>query len=356
MGNGDGPVMVLAMAADASAQRLMETDGIELRGAARIVTFAAGLCNVVEASHTAAEYERIRGNHGQPLDVRQLDFSVYNGSGKWLDHLIARYGIESRWPDCTNWSEPSGTYSDLVHWTSTSDFIQETGRNVVAPGATLTETKFIIVFHEDPPLQFSNWSVDFTFGESTGVTETTGDAARTASVPGSPPAADRPAEAPAPTESGHPSRIGAGQTGAGQPEGAACLMEVANQPQCYVWNPNPQTDDTVTWTGECAGAWTQVTGTLTWVWNNAQNTAEETGRLQDGQRNGQWVLRFADGIVAEGPFVDGEKNGQWVLRFPSGNVAEVPYVEGQRHGTWVVRHGDGHVLERQRVVNGVRQN
>ena len=159
-------VMVLAMAADASAQRLMETDGIELRGTARIVTFAASLCNVVEASHTAAEYERIRGNHGQPLDVWKLDFSVYNGSGKWLDHLIARYGIESRWPDCTNWSGPSGTYSDLVHWTSTSDFIQETGRNVVAPGATLTETKFIIVFHEDPPPQFSNWSVDFTFGDS----------------------------------------------------------------------------------------------------------------------------------------------------------------------------------------------
>ena len=73
-------VMVLAMAVDASAQRLLETDGIELRGTVRIVTYAASLCNVLEASHTEAEYERIKANHGQPLDVWQLDFSVYNGS------------------------------------------------------------------------------------------------------------------------------------------------------------------------------------------------------------------------------------------------------------------------------------
>ena len=75
-------VMVLAMPAPAFGQQLLETDGIELRGAARVVTYAASLCNVLEASHTEEEYERIKANYGQPLDVWQLDFSVYNGSGK----------------------------------------------------------------------------------------------------------------------------------------------------------------------------------------------------------------------------------------------------------------------------------
>ena len=164
-------VMVLGMVEAVSAELLLETDGIELHGTARVVTYEASLCNVLEASHTEAEYERIKANHGQPLDVWQLDFSVYNGSGRWLDHLIARYGIESKWPDCTNWSGdgpgggPSGTYSEPVQWTGTAGHIQETGRNVVAPGATLTATTFILVFHEDPPPQFANWSVNFTFGE-----------------------------------------------------------------------------------------------------------------------------------------------------------------------------------------------
>ena len=39
---------------------------------------------------------------------------------------------------------PSGTYSGPVQWASTIGNIQETGRNVVAPGATLTATTFII--------------------------------------------------------------------------------------------------------------------------------------------------------------------------------------------------------------------
>ena len=39
---------------------------------------------------------------------------------------------------------PSGTYSGPVQWASTIGNIQETGRNVVALGATLTATTFII--------------------------------------------------------------------------------------------------------------------------------------------------------------------------------------------------------------------
>ena len=99
-------VLVLGMAADTSAQRLLEVDGIELRGAAQLVMLGAGICNIVEASHTEAEYERIQANHGAPMDVWRLVFSVRNGSGRWLDHLVSRFEIDSEWPDCTNWSGP----------------------------------------------------------------------------------------------------------------------------------------------------------------------------------------------------------------------------------------------------------
>ena len=55
----------------------------------------------------------------------------------------------------------SGPYSEPVRWASTIGNIQKSGRNkVIAPGATLTATTFIIVFHEDQP-RFANWSVDF---------------------------------------------------------------------------------------------------------------------------------------------------------------------------------------------------
>ena len=328
-------VMVLAIPAPAFGQRLLETDGIELRGTARVVTYEASLCNVLEASHTEEEYERIKANHGQPLDVWQLDFSVYNGSGKWLDHLIALYSIESKWPDCTNWSGdgpgggPSGTYSGPVQWTGTAGHIQETGRNVVAPGATLTATAFILVFHEDPPPQFANWSVNFTFGKSASAPESNADAARTASVPGTPPSADSPSEAPAAPEQGRPFRIRTDQTCAGQLAGTACWMELANQPECYVWNPSLQPDATVRWTGECAGNLAQGPGTLTWVWDSDKGTRDDTGRLQEGKKHGQWALRPADGNVAEGPYVEGEMHGHWVIRRADGGVENTTYRNGQ---------------------------
>ena len=154
-------VMVLGMASAASAQRLLETDGIELRGEAQLVMSGGGTCNVLE-SDTA--YEAKKQNHGAPMDIWRLDFSVRNGSGRWLDHLIALFQIESEWPDCTNWDGPeAGEFPQNIEWADSIGHIQESGRNVVSPGQTLTETRFLIVLRGDPEPRFSNWSLDFDF-------------------------------------------------------------------------------------------------------------------------------------------------------------------------------------------------
>ena len=330
-------VTVLAMGAESTAERLLERDGIELRGTARVVTYAASKCNVEEASHPEAEYERMKANQGQPLDVWRLDFSVHNGSGKWLDHLIARYGIESKWPDCTNWSGPSGTYSEPVRWSGTVGHIQESGRNVVAPGATLTATTYILAFHEDQP-RFERWSVDFTFGVSS-------DAARIPSAPG-PPTATPTGGVPAPRaeERRGPSGTRAERTCAGQAEGAACWKELASHPGCRVWTKHYYVDRTVTWTGMCSGGRARGTGTLKWVLEGM--VQEQSGLLQSGKKHGLWVSRLGDAMVAEGPYVDDVRHGQWIIRLlVDGTVSEGPYVDDLEHGQWVHRYGTGNVEE-----------
>lgn len=331
-------IMALATGAGASAQRLLEKDGIELRGTARVVTFAAGKCNVLEASHTEAEYERIKANHGQPLDVWQLDFSVHNGSGKWLDHLIARYGIESKWPDCTNWSGPSGTYPEPVEWSSTLGHIQKSGRNVVAPGSTLTDTTFILAFHEDQP-RFERWSVDFTFGDSSSLS----GAADTGSPPGTPPrsgAEDRLVEGGG--DRRQPAGISGEQTCAGLEDGAACWQELASHPGCHVWNRYYSKVHTVTWTGGCSGDQGSGTGTLQWI-RGSEVVRDESGLLRNGKQDGYWVTRSPYGVVEEGPIIDNQRNGHWVLRLPDGEVREGPYVDGKQHGDWVITDVDGEV-------------
>ena len=154
-------VLCGVLAADARGQQLLEVDGIELRGEAQLVMSGGGTCNVLE-SDTA--FEAKKENHGAPMDIWRLDFSVRNGSGRWLDHLIARFQIESAWPDCTNWDGPDAAgFEQPIEWADSIGHIQESGRNVVAPGRSLTETKFFIVLRGDPEPRFSNWSMDFNF-------------------------------------------------------------------------------------------------------------------------------------------------------------------------------------------------
>ncbi|MDE2720409.1 hypothetical protein [Candidatus Palauibacter polyketidifaciens] len=105
------------MAGPAHAQPLLELEGIELRGSARVLQYGAATCNVLEQVETPTEYERKKANHGQPVDVWQLDLSVHNGSGRPLDNLIARYNIAAEHPPCTNWTGlAAGQVPGFIHW------------------------------------------------------------------------------------------------------------------------------------------------------------------------------------------------------------------------------------------------
>ena len=337
----------------------MEIDGIELRGTARVVAYGSAACHIRERNHSEEEYERLKVNEGKPLDLWQLEFSVYNGSGKALDHMIARYGIESPWPPCTNWSDNPGVSTTEALWSDKSGFIQRSGKPFsVAPGETLTEEVLLVVFHEDAP-RFANWSVDYNFAEGT-------HAAPDSQPPqagAQPPAEQQPARAqvespaeqpaqgqaaaPQPAQApGLPVGISAGEMCAGKPEGSACWQELDNQPGCYLWNGSLGLNSSATWSGECADGLAEGTGEIKWVWgSDREESATSTGQMQQGKRHGQWVLRFADGGVQEGPYVDGKEHGQWVIRYADGSVHEGPYVDGKRHGQWVLRDADGAVGE-----------
>ena len=174
--------LCLVTATAAHAELLLEVEGVELYGTARLVYPRNGTCNVLESD---TSYEARKANHGAPMDVWRLDFSVRNGTGHWLDHLIARYRIASKWPECTNWTGPDPLeVSDLAatapHWAGSAGFIQRSERNGVAPGALLAETQYIIVLRGDPVPRFSNSSVDFWLGSASAAAADAGSDPRTA--------------------------------------------------------------------------------------------------------------------------------------------------------------------------------
>ena len=197
----------------------------------------------------------------------------------------------------------------------------------------------------------------------------------------------------------------------GKPVGSSCWMALTDQPECYVWNPDLQKDETVTWSGACSDGFAQGAGTLlrnysynpyedywdekreeamgylqngyrqglwtdrisTWTggvteqkgpyvnskrhglwverWPDNYSPKQEEGAYVDGKRHGKWITHESDGRVGGGAYVDGKKQGHWIDPYPVGQW-EGPYVDDKRHGKWVFRDLDGTISEKETYVNG----
>ena len=77
------PLTVLV--AGAPGQQLLEVDGIELSREVQLLRSGDGTGNVLR---TYTRDDTLAENHGALMDIGRLDFSVRNGSRRWLDYLI----------------------------------------------------------------------------------------------------------------------------------------------------------------------------------------------------------------------------------------------------------------------------
>ena len=59
----------------------------------------------------------------------------------------------------------------------------------------------------------------------------------------------------------------------------------------------------------------------------------DAGQVKDFERTGRWEIRSEDGNIAVGPYVEGKKHGQWEEEFSEAR-REGPYENGERHGQW----------------------
>ena len=158
----------------------------------------------------------------------------------------------------------------------------------------------------------------------------------------------------------------------------SCWMELADRPGCYLWNPAPEENVTVTWTDECSNGLAQGSGQIDWYQDGELMETNQT-RLQDGQvdgpivvrrlggrayvsegsflngeRIGTWTTQFDDGGRGEGLYVNGERSGTWTVFFARGGWGIGPYVNDELHGTWTYYDENGNETRRQRFENGRR--
>ena len=77
---------------------------------------------------------------------------------------------------------------------------------------------------------------------------------------------------------------------------------------CQVWNPNPQLEETVAWSGPCANGRAQGHGTVHWLKDERPSETDE-GEWRDGRQVGTGTQSWSSGRY-DGELLDGEPNGQ----------------------------------------------
>lgn len=88
---------------------------------------------------------------------------------------------------------------------------------------------------------------------------------------------------------------------------------LAGKSGCQVWDPNPQLDETVTWSGGCANGHADGSGTVQWL-KDGQLIETDQGEWHDGKQAGTGVQNWPIGRY-EGELADGLPNGQGILTF-----------------------------------------
>ena len=355
-------VIALALGTISAAQGqelLITSDGVTLNGTVRLLRSDAATCNVV-AENAGDRYDELKANQGQPLHLWELEFSVYNGSGRSLDHLIAYYSIESPWPPCTNWTnhyEPEGIATAPVQWVSPSGRIQKTGRATPThAGETHSETVLLLAFHGVRP-QFSDWSVNYRFVDGPAEPlRPTRSATDTEPAPWA-----EPATPVVPTE------VSSGTRCSGKNyRREDCWVEIPGHRNCYVWLPalstitlgfprlagfadslvRPDAAPVSAWKGQCLGGLAHGTWTLTRRWYGTVTRIQ--GAFVQGRRHGTWESKEtfeSEGSTyenKEGEFSNGRLHG--IVRGSRDMWGEHQYYENQYVNGKLV--GDG-LIRRQ---------
>ncbi len=81
-------------------------------------------------------------------------------------------------------------------------------------------------------------------------------------------------------------------------------ITATNQP-CKIWNPQPEPNESVTWSGMCKDGLASGQGTLHWIVNGKPDVDFE-GTYANGKRNGHGVIILPDGKRIEGAWLNDE--------------------------------------------------
>jgi hypothetical protein len=115
---------------------------------------------------------------------------------------------------------------------------------------------------------------------------------------------------------------------------------LADDKGCKLWDPNPKTDETVTWTGACGSGFAEGSGIRQWIVSGKPGSRYE-GSFVGGKANGRGTIYFPNGLKIEADYADGNTVGPVVMYFNDGARYEGAFAAGKRTGNGVLTRANG---------------
>ena len=144
--------------------------------------------------------------------------------------------------------------------------------------------------------------------------------------------------------------LGKAETGYLDTEAARKLLEVAPDASggvwamimdgaCKLWNPVPQPDEKVSWTGACKDGKASGMGRV--VWKSARGESTYDGEYRAGNMHGRGIYVWPSGERYEGEWKDSKRQGRGKYTWSDGGSYEGEYRDGKKHGRGIFTFANG---------------
>jgi hypothetical protein len=111
---------------------------------------------------------------------------------------------------------------------------------------------------------------------------------------------------------------------------------------CRVWNPHPQPNESVKWSGPCEDGLAQGRGIVQWLRNNRPFETDE-GEWHEGRQTGDGTQVWPTGRY-EGQIASGEPNGHGVLTL-QGLIYRGEFRGGRPNGNGAMMNLGGEIFQ-----------
>jgi hypothetical protein len=109
---------------------------------------------------------------------------------------------------------------------------------------------------------------------------------------------------------------------------------------CRVYNPHPQPNESITWSGACGNGLAQGRGLLKWF-EGGKLSATFDVEYRDGKMEGHGIATFANGDRFEGEYRDDKRNGHGKEVNFDGQRFEGEFRDGKKNGRGRESWSDG---------------